>query len=217
MQIQLKNINKYYGTTHILKNINLELESSKQLVIRGPSGSGKSTLLYLMGGLDRPTEGRVIIEGNNLNEFNDKKLAYYRNQTVGFIFQFHFLLNSMNCLDNILLPSKIGHISNKLVMDRVVDWGRELGVLDCFKKLPHQLSGGEQQRINIIRALSLHPKILLCDEPTGNLDSVNSQKVTEILKELSQNLKTTLIIVTHDKRVASHFENEIVIEDGIIA
>jgi ABC-type lipoprotein export system ATPase subunit len=173
-------------------------------------------LLYLLGGLDHPTSGKVIIDNKNLTTMNDEELALFRNSNVGFVFQFHFLLPSMSCKDNILLPGRIGGMNIKSIEKDVEELAKILGVLHCLPKFPYEISGGEQQRVNIIRALSLKPKMLLCDEPTGNLDSKNSEKVTNLLKHLASDFGATLLVVTHDDKVASFFPRKIVIEDGQI-
>jgi lipoprotein-releasing system ATP-binding protein len=214
--ISLENVEKSFGKTKVLRGINLEIESKELLAIRGASGSGKSTLLYLLGGLDNPTSGKVIIDGKNLTSMGDDGLANFRNSHVGFVFQFHFLLPSMTCRDNILLPARIGGRDVKKVQNDTEELAKILGVTHCLPKFPFEISGGEQQRINIIRALSLRPKILLCDEPTGNLDSKNSEKVTTLLKNLAADFGATLMVVTHDDKVASFFPRKIVIEDGQI-
>ena len=216
--IKLINVEKTFGPTKVLQGINLEIADRELVAIRGASGSGKSTLLYLLGGLDVPTSGEVIINDKKLSKMSDKTLADFRNQNVGFVFQFHFLLPSMTCLDNILLPARIGGGEVKLsqVEADVRKLANILGVEHCLPKFPYQLSGGEQQRVNIIRALSLRPKILLCDEPTGNLDSKNSEKVADLLKNLAADFGAILLVVTHDDKVASFFPRKIVIEDGRI-
>lgn len=214
--IQLENVEKSYGKTKVLRGLNLSIESRELVAIRGASGSGKSTLLYLLGGLDHPTSGKVIIDHKNLTSMGDEELAHFRNSHVGFVFQFHFLLPSMTCRDNIFLPARIGGKESRQVSKDVEELANTLGVTHCLSKFPYEISGGEQQRVNIIRALSLRPKILLCDEPTGNLDSKNSEKVTTLLKNLSADFGATLMVVTHDDKVASFFPRKIVIEDGQI-
>lgn len=214
--IRVQRVEKEYGPTKVLRGVDLEIQAGERVAIRGASGSGKSTLLYLLGGLERPGKGSVDVGGKNLSQLNDEDLAAFRNSVVGFVFQFHFLLPSLSALGNILLPARIGGHDAKNVEARARVLAQRLGVAHCLDKWPHQLSGGEQQRINIVRALSLKPRLLLCDEPTGNLDSLNSGKVTELLCELALENKTTLIVVTHDDKVASAFERKIVIEDGHI-
>lgn len=214
--IQVSDVYKSYGNTEVLRGISFNIEAGSQLAIQGMSGSGKSTLLYLLGGLDQAQKGIVKINGQNLSQLSDEQLANFRNKSVGFVFQFHFLLPSMTCLDNILLPAKLGGASLKEVKSRVQEFAETLGVTHCLKKYPFEISGGEQQRVNIIRATSLRPGILLCDEPTGNLDSKNSQKVVELIKDISSKLGTTLLVVTHDVKVADQFSQKITIEDGQI-
>lgn len=213
-KIILDHIYKDFQETRVLKGINASFEFGQRYVIQGASGSGKSTLLYLIGGLDRPSSGHVIVGEKKISEMNDEQLAHYRNTEVGFVFQFHFLLPSMNSMDNILLPCRIAGRKVKDIKDRVSFFAEKLAVSHCLDKFPYELSGGEQQRVNIIRALSLHPKLLLCDEPTGNLDSKNTEKVVELLHEMAIQMGSTLIVVTHDEKVSQTFKKKFVIEDG---
>lgn len=215
-QLVVKNVNKSFGSTPVLKGVDLELIPESQQVLVGASGSGKSTLLHLLGGLDQPDSGEVLFNNKDLAKLNDGELSFYRNRKVGFVFQFHFLLSSMTALDNIYLPARIGNLMTKTLKEEVIELSDRLGVKSLLSKFPHQLSGGEQQRVNLIRAISLKPELLLCDEPTGNLDSINSQKVINILKELSNERKNILLIVTHDTKVADQFTRKITIEDGRI-
>ena len=214
--IKLDDVKRSYRQINAVNGISFELAEDSQYVIQGASGSGKSTLLYLMGGLERPSGGSIWVNGKNLATLSDEELAEYRNRFVGFIFQFHFLLPSMDCMGNILLPARIGNVVSNELKKEILSLAEILGVSNCLKKYPFELSGGEQQRINIIRALSLKPKLLLCDEPTGNLDSVNSVIVTELLGELARKYKSTLVIVTHDKAVASKFTNQLLLQDGLL-
>jgi lipoprotein-releasing system ATP-binding protein len=169
-----------------------------------------------MGGLDTPSSGKILFDKQNVSSLKDQQLAQFRNKNIGFVFQFHFLLPSMNCLDNILLPARIGGASISKVKKKALQYAETLSVSHCLKKFPHEISGGEQQRVNIIRAISLDPKVLLCDEPTGNLDSVNSKKVIELLRLIASQTNATLIVVTHDSNVAGQLGNKITIEDGQI-
>jgi ABC-type lipoprotein export system ATPase subunit len=212
--VEVKNISKKYGNHFALKDLSLEFEAKKQYAILGASGCGKSTLLYLLGGLDRPDSGEVCVDGLSLSSLSDEKLANYRNNNVGFIFQFHFLLPSVNCLKNILLPGEIGGHKIGPIKKRSLELADHLGITHCLNKFPYQLSGGEQQRVNIVRALSLRPKLLLCDEPTGNLDSENSAKVTVLLQKLAGDFGSTLAVVTHDRSVSDKFENNFILRDG---
>ncbi len=214
--IKLEAVEKSFGLTKVLRGINITINHRELVAIRGASGSGKSTLLYLLGGLDKPSSGAIFIDNKDLAVMDDEELAFFRNTHVGFVFQFHFLLPSMNCKENILLPARIGQHDLKRVQKDVESLAEILGITHCMDKYPYEISGGEQQRVNIIRALSLRPKILLCDEPTGNLDSKNSEKVTTLLKNLASDFGATLLVVTHDEKVASFFPRKIVIEDGQI-
>ena len=214
--VLVKDVHKSYGETKVLSGVNLSINEGEQLVIQGPSGSGKSTLLYLLGGLDQGDTGVVKINNKELSHLSDDDLAKFRNVEVGFVFQFHFLLPSMNCLENIYLPAKISQRDDDELKSWVLDLAEKLGVTHCLKKYPFEISGGEQQRVNIIRALSLRPRLLLCDEPTGNLDSNNSQLVMKLLKDLSKEVNSTLIVVTHDVKIADSFDRKITIEDGHI-
>ncbi|MAX65533.1 MAG: ABC transporter ATP-binding protein [Bacteriovoracaceae bacterium] len=216
MFLEVKNVYKSYGRTEVLRGLSFQLEKGQDLAIMGGSGSGKSTLLYTLGALERIDKGEVLVDGKNISKMEDEQLALFRNRFIGFVFQFHFLLPSMNCLDNALLPAKIGGFKLKEIKERVLNLANILGVSHCLKKYPYQVSGGEQQRLNIIRAISLNPKLLLCDEPTGNLDSKNTTNVLQVLRNLSEEIDSTLIVVTHDAAVANSFHKKITIEDGQI-
>jgi len=214
--VQITSAAKTYGKVRALDKATVNFERGGQYAVMGASGSGKSTLLYLIGGLDRADEGSVVVDGKNLGDLNDEALASYRGSEVGFVFQFHFLLNSLSCLDNILLPAKIAGRSLKEVRTHVLGLAEKLGVSNLLEKFPYQLSGGEQQRINIIRALSLKPKLLLCDEPTGNLDSHNTELVVDLLSQLAKEQHSTLVVVTHDQNVAARFSHQVRMRDGSI-
>ncbi|MCY4523156.1 MAG: ABC transporter ATP-binding protein [Halobacteriovoraceae bacterium] len=214
--VQFKDVKKYYGPHKAHSGVSLSLDANSQYVVCGASGSGKSTLLYLMGGLDRPTAGSIEVDGRELSSFDDEALAAHRNRFIGFVFQFHFLLSSMNCLDNILLPGRIAGVEIKPLTDFILQLANKLGVDHLLSKYPFELSGGEQQRINIIRAISLRPSLLLCDEPTGNLDSGNSRKVVELLKQMASEFTATLVMVTHDEKIASGFTHRFLLQDGLL-
>lgn len=214
--VRARGLKKTYGQVHAVNGVDLELEQGAQYAIRGASGSGKSTLLYLLAGLERPSAGEILVDGKHLDGMDEEALAQYRNRKVGLVFQFHFLLPSMNCLDNVLLPARIGGVDVELVRREAHALAKLLGVAHCLPKFPYQISGGEQQRVNLMRALSLRPKLLLCDEPTGNLDSANSQKVTYLLGDLAREFGSTLVVVTHDDHVASHFSRQLFMRDGAL-
>lgn len=214
--VKVNKLSREFGQVKALDAVDFEFEKGGHYVIRGASGSGKSTLLYLLGGLDRPSAGTIFVDGKDLSKLNDEELAAYRNRFVGFVFQFHFLLPTMSCMDNILLPSRIGGNYSQALKDQMITLSKHLDVSHCLSKFPFELSGGEQQRINIIRALSLKPKLLLCDEPTGNLDSHNGERVTTLIKSVAREFGATLIVVTHDEKVASHFDRHVMMQDGKI-
>jgi len=215
--IYVGNVHKNFAQFQVLKGVNFSLEKGKRYVVRGASGSGKSTLLYLLGGLDRPTSGVVSVNGQNLGEMSDSDLASYRNEHVGFVFQFHFLLSSLTCKENILLPSQLSKkVNSNEVSKFILEVADLLGVGECLSKRPFELSGGQQQRINLIRAVSLRPELLLCDEPTGSLDSINSEIVCDFLFKLSRELGITLLTVTHDRNVASRFADQFEMTDGVL-
>lgn len=214
--IVVNNVKRSFQKLEVIRGVSFTLEKEAQYVLVGASGSGKSTLLYLLGGLDKPSSGSILVDGKNLSNLSDQELANYRNQSVGFVFQNHFLLGSMTCEDNILLPARIGGASLKEVKEGIRLLARKIGVEHCLSKYPYEISGGEGQRVNIIRALSLKPKLLLCDEPTGNLDSENTQKVMELLRFLASEFAATLVVVTHDEKVASSFERRLHITDGLL-
>ncbi|MEE3079167.1 MAG: ABC transporter ATP-binding protein [Bdellovibrionota bacterium] len=214
--INVENLNKSYGKLKVIDDLSFSLESGKQIVIMGASGSGKSTFLYMLGGLEKCNSGKIFVGGKEISKLNDDALAKYRNREIGFVFQFHFLLPTLTCLENILMPARLGKLDTKVVKKYVLSLAKRLDVDDCLSKYPYQISGGQQQRINLIRALSLKPKLLLCDEPTGNLDSKNSEIVTDLLLELSREFGTTLVVVTHDDDVAERFNHRMHMVDGIL-
>ncbi len=218
--IKVSNVVKKFGEQTALSGIHLVLNSGEQVALKGASGSGKSTLLYLLAGMDRPTSGEIEINGEKINRWTDQKLSEFRNTSVGLVFQFHFLLPAMNCLENIMLPVYISQQNKNLNLQKIkttiFELATFLAVGQCLAKFPYQLSGGEQQRINILRAIVLKPKLLLCDEPTGNLDSANGKKVTSLLKQLALEFGATLVLVTHDDSIAMQFERTISIKDGQI-
>ena len=216
MIIKTDKVVKKFGDFSALRGVSLELKEGEQYVISGHSGSGKSTLLYLLGGMDLPTSGEIKFEGVSLHDLDDEALAAYRNKTIGFVFQFHYLLSSMNCLDNILLPSRVGGVCSEDIVQDANNMAIKLGVEHCMQKYPYEVSGGEQQRVSIVRALSLRPKLLLCDEPTGNLDSENSEKVISLIKDLAHKAGSTLVVVTHERDVSDKFSNRFHLQDGML-
>lgn len=217
--IELMNIRKtYYGKdieTNVLKGVNLTVASGEFVCIYGSSGSGKSTLLNIIGLIDQASEGEYLLDGVDINQLKDKQKAAIRNQRIGFVFQAYHLIQEMNVLENIVVPLGYAGISKKERIKRAQELLNEFHMEHLKSKHASQLSGGEQQRISIMRALSNNPRILLADEPTGNLDSENSKKVMEILNHLNKK-GMTIIMVTHDLSLAEYGSRIIHIEDGKI-
>ena len=196
---------------HVLQSIELEVKKGEVLAVVGPSGAGKSTLLHILGGLDRPTEGTVFLDSVDFYKLPDKERARLRNKNIGFVFQFYHLLNEFTALENTLMP---GVISGKNLKQRASDLLKEFGLENRMHHRPTELSGGEQQRVAIARALVNNPSVLLCDEPTGNLDSEMGEEILRILFELNKKNNMTVVIVTHDKNIASQAHRILKIKDG---
>ena len=218
--IELKKVNKEYGTqikTKVLFDIDLAVEEGSFNSIIGQSGSGKSTLLNIVGTLDQPTEGEVLINGKRTDKMNKNELASLRNETLGFIFQFHYLLPEFTALENVLMPYRIqyGKVP-KETLERANELMDLVGLEKVKNNLASNMSGGQQQRTAIARALMNSPKIILADEPTGNLDSDTSETIYNLLRDINQKLGTTFIIITHDRRIAEKADRIIEIKDGRI-
>jgi lipoprotein-releasing system ATP-binding protein len=216
--LELAGVNKIYTGAYenqVLFDINLSFESNTCSAIVGESGSGKSTLMNIMGILDTPTSGEVIIDDKPISSMTKRQLAQLRNRTIGFVFQFHYLLPEFTVLENVLIPHLIHDRKQaKQVLDRARNLLDMVGILKLENKRPTQISGGEQQRTAIARALMNNPKIILADEPTGNLDSVTTQKVCGLFGEIKKRFSTTFIVVTHDRSVAAHTDRIIEVKDG---
>jgi ABC-type lipoprotein export system ATPase subunit len=200
----------------VLRGVDLDVTRGECLALRGASGAGKSTLLHLIGGLDVPNAGEILFDGQNLVAFSESRLTHFRNRRVGFIFQAYHLLPELDALENVCLPARMARISVATVETR----GRELlarvGLKDRLDHKPSELSGGEQQRVAIARALINEPELILADEPTGNLDSKTGGEIIELLKNLRAEKNTTLVIATHDAKVAANAERVIELVDGRI-
>ena len=218
--LNTKDLCKTYQTgpqeVEVLKNINLDLTTGEIVVIMGPSGVGKSTLLHLVGGLDRPSSGEVLIDGENIFVLKEKDLAVFRNKSIGFVFQFHHLLPEFTALENVMIPGMMHEGDVPAIRDRAESLLTEIGLADRLTHKPSELSGGEQQRIAVARALINNPKLVLADEPTGNLDKQNSMALYELLLELNNKFNQTFIIVTHNEMMASKAERVVELEDGMI-
>lgn len=217
--LRVQNLCKIYGKgdnqVKALDNVSFSINKGEFVAIIGPSGSGKSTLLHILGGVDKPTKGKVFMDGNDVYEQDDEKLAIFRRRQVGLIYQFYNLIPVLNVIENITLPVLMD--GQKVNKKRLKDLLQTLKLVGREKHLPNQLSGGQQQRVSIGRALMNAPAVVLADEPTGNLDSKNSQEIMELLKVSNQKYGQTLIVITHDENIALQADRVITIEDGKIA
>ncbi len=216
--LSVENLCKAYGKDETivkaLNKINISIEQGEFVSIIGSSGSGKSTLLHAIGGVDNPTSGKVIIANNDIYSLNDDEQSKFRRSEVGLIYQFYNLIPTLNVRENILLPVQLDDkVIDEKYFDELINM---LGLKDRITHLPNELSGGEQQRVSIGRALMNRPSILLADEPTGNLDSKNSKEIMKILKNLNELYNQTIIMVTHDKELALYAKRIITLEDGMI-
>lgn len=218
--LSLVNINKTYGTkvkTRVLKDINLTYKQSEYTAVIGQSGSGKSTLLNILGTLDRPSSGEVYAGGKDLTLLSDDQLALFRNRMMGFIFQFHYLLPEFTALENVLIPYWLGRGNPPAEKKKLaVELLERVGVADRMNNKSTDLSGGQQQRVAIARALINRPRIILADEPTGNLDSDSAEQVNQLMREVNREFGTTFIIVTHDRHIAAQCDRVVEIKDGSI-
>ena len=218
--IEARGLRKVYKNgakeLEVLKGIDLKVGRSEVLAVLGPSGAGKSTLLHLLGGLDSPTAGKVMIDGADIYALGDRERARIRNRKIGFVFQFYHLLPEFDALENVMLPLLIKGGDGRDLRDRGAGLLKAVGLEDRMNHRPGQLSGGEQQRVAIARALVNEPELLLCDEPTGNLDSESGENIIELLWELNKSRKMTLMIVTHDAQIAKAAHRVLHIRDGRI-
>lgn len=216
--LSTQNLKKYYGNgenlVKALDGVNLDVERGEFAAIVGTSGSGKSTLLHMLGGLDRPTEGKVYVDGKDISDLKDDALCVFRRRKIGFVFQSYNLVPVLNVYENIVLPIELdGNTVDKNYVEQVIV---VLGLSDRIHRLPSQLSGGQQQRVSIGRALYNHPAIILADEPTGNLDRRNGEEIVRLLKESNRSQKQTLLIITHDESIALQADRMLSLEDGCI-
>ena len=204
-------------TLEVLRGVNLEVARGEFLALRGASGAGKSTLLHLIGGLDSPNAGEIHFAGQNLVKFSERELTHFRNRCVGFVFQAYHLLPELDALENVCLPARVARISAAKIETRGRELLERVGLGERVDHKPSELSGGEQQRVAIARSLINEPELLLADEPTGNLDSQTGGEIIELLKSLRVEKQMTLVIATHDAKVAAHAQRVVELADGRIA
>lgn len=214
--IKVENLTKEYTMGEIkllaVDNVSFEINEGELTVILGPSGAGKTTILNILGGMDSPTSGSIIIDGKDISKYNDKQLTYYRRNDIGFVFQFYNLVQNLTALENVELASQIckDTIPAKEILDKV-------GLTKRMNNFPSQLSGGEQQRVAIARAIAKKPKLLLCDEPTGALDSVTGKKVLEVLQDIGKKYNITVVIITHNQIISQMAGKVIKMKNGKIS
>ncbi len=218
--LQVKGLYKHFGSGErrgdVLSGIDLTLSGEESIAVVGASGVGKTTLLHILGTLERPSSGEVIYEGVNVFTFHEMQLAAYRNRTIGFVFQFHHLLSEFTALENVMLPALIGRKSKKESKIRAQFVLDLVGLSHRIQHRVGELSGGEQQRVAVARALILNPKVLLADEPTGNLDTKSSQNIHELLLRLNQEQKVSLVVVTHNMELAGMMQRQLHMKDGLL-
>ena len=210
-----KDIWKQYGTVPVLKGVSLDLSKGELVSIVGPSGAGKSTLLYILCSLEKADKGQIFFQNVAIDQLNNQQLAQFRNTRIGFVFQFHHLLPEFTAIENIAIPGWIGKQDKKTVAKKALDLLDYLGLADKQDKKPHQLSGGEQQRIAVARALINQPAIIFADEPTGNLDSENAHAMHELFLRLKKELNQSFLIVTHNEALAALSDRTLTMKDGL--
>ena len=212
--ISVQHIHKSYGNLQVLQDINLEIEQGEVVSIVGASGAGKTTLLQIIGTLDRPDSGTIVIDGTDVTRLGDRELSRFRNQHIGFVFQFHNLLPEFTAIENVCMPALIGGKSMDEAKKEALQLLQFLNVADRADHKPSQLSGGEQQRIAVARALINHPAVILADEPSGNLDSVHAKELHNLFFQLRDQYQQTFIIVTHNELLADMADRKITMKDG---
>ena len=214
--IELRNITKSFGTLQVLKGIDLDIQQGEIASIVGPSGAGKTTLLQIMGTLDRPDTGTVFIDGTDVSQLSQSKLSRFRNQKIGFVFQFHQLLPEFTALENIMIPAFIGGMGRAEARKRAEELLSFMNLAERAQHKPNELSGGEKQRVAVARALVNHPAVVMADEPSGSLDTQNKQELHQLFFDLRERMGQTFVIVTHDEQLANLTDRTIHMRDGQI-
>ncbi len=214
--IEVRDLHKSFGTLEVLKGVDLTVEKGDIVSIVGKSGAGKTTLLQIIGTLERPDSGSVYINGVDVWALGEKALAEFRNKHIGFVFQFHQLLPEFNMLENVMMPALIGHMDYNEAKRRAIDLLTSLGLQDRLGHKPHELSGGEKQRVAAARAMMMSPDVILADEPSGSLDEMNKKELHKLLLQMREQYGQTLVIVTHDKELAEISNRILEIKDGKI-
>ncbi|MBQ8832601.1 MAG: ABC transporter ATP-binding protein [Paludibacteraceae bacterium] len=214
--IRVEDIHKSFGSLEVLKGVDLEIQKGEIVSIIGKSGAGKTTLLQIIGTLDRPDSGSVVIDGVDVFALKEKELADFRNRHIGFIFQFHQLLPEFNALENVMMPAMIARMSEKEAELRAVQLLTELGMAERLTHKPNELSGGEKQRVAAARAMMMSPDVILADEPSGSLDESNKRELHKLLLQMREQYGHTIIIVTHDKELAEISDRVIEMRDGVV-
>jgi len=204
-------------TLEVLQNVNVAILAAERLSIVGASGSGKTTLLQILGGLDKPSSGNVFVDGKDIHSLGEKERGELRNHAIGFVYQFHHLLPEFSALENVAMPLLVRRMNTGEAKDRAREILKRVGLGERLTHRPHQLSGGERQRAAVARALVTQPKLVLADEPTGNLDGRNAEQVFELMLELNRERQTSLVIVTHDLRIAARMDRALQIENGTLS
>lgn len=217
MSIFIENIHKAYNGLKVLKGISLEISTNELVAIIGPSGAGKSTLLHIIGTIDKPDTGKVLLNSTDALALSSKKLAAFRNKHIGFVFQFHHLLPEFTAAENVMIPAMISGESESGALKRSRNLLNQLGLEQRMNHKPSQLSGGEQQRVAVARALINNPDFILADEPSGNLDSGNAEDLHKLFLKLRNDFKKTIVIVTHNNQLAEMADRTITIRDGMLA